>query len=89
MEFEWDEAKRLSNIEKHDIDFVDMQDMFDGRPERTLRSDRGNERRFITTAIVHDQFYTVAWTRRFNAMRIISARRARDNEERAYRAVHG
>ena len=62
MEFEWDEAKRLSNIAKHDIDFRDMQIIFYGRPGRTVASDRGNERRFATTAVVDDRFYTVIWT---------------------------
>jgi len=32
MEFEWDEAKRLSNLEKHRIDFADVEAIFDGRP---------------------------------------------------------
>lgn len=31
MAFEWDEAKRLANIQKHGIDFADVIEMFDGR----------------------------------------------------------
>jgi uncharacterized protein len=30
MEFEWDEAKRLSNIRKHGIDFTEITSIFDG-----------------------------------------------------------
>jgi hypothetical protein len=30
MQFEWDEAKNLENIRKHEIDFADVSDMFDG-----------------------------------------------------------
>src|SRR5689334_16457646 len=30
MAFEWDEAKRLANIEKHGIDFADITEMFNG-----------------------------------------------------------
>jgi uncharacterized protein len=30
MEFEWDEAKRLSNIRKHGIDFAEITSIFDG-----------------------------------------------------------
>ncbi len=33
MEFEWDEAKRRSNVLKHKVDFVDVQDAFDD-PQR-------------------------------------------------------
>ena len=30
MQFEWDEAKNLENIRKHEIDFADVPSMFDG-----------------------------------------------------------
>lgn len=29
MRFEWDEQKRLLNLQKHGIDFVDVQKLFD------------------------------------------------------------
>ena len=32
MEFEWDESKRLANLQKHGLDFTDGQALFDGRP---------------------------------------------------------
>ena len=35
MAFEWDEAKRLANIEKHGIDFDDANEMFDGHVVET------------------------------------------------------
>lgn len=30
MQFEWDEAKNLENIRNHEIDFVDVPEMFKG-----------------------------------------------------------
>lgn len=30
QQYEWDEAKRLSNIDKHTIDFADAVAIFDG-----------------------------------------------------------
>lgn len=30
MRYEWDEAKRQSNIQKHGIDFVGIEKAFDG-----------------------------------------------------------
>lgn len=30
MEFEWDEAKRLANLRKHGIDFLDVSIVFEG-----------------------------------------------------------
>jgi len=29
MGFEWDEAKRLANLDKHGIDFIDIPEVFD------------------------------------------------------------
>ena len=41
--YEWDPAKRLSNIAKHDgIDFVSVKD-FEWSTAQTVRSDRGGE----------------------------------------------
>lgn len=30
MEFEWDETKRVANLRKHGIDFIDVPMVFDG-----------------------------------------------------------
>ncbi len=46
MRFEWDEAKNRVNIQKHGIDFADVEDMFN-HPMLTLvddREDYGEER---------------------------------------------
>jgi uncharacterized protein (DUF4415 family)/uncharacterized DUF497 family protein len=62
MEFEWDEAKRESNIAKHGIDFIDVQLVFDGCPVRTISSQRDQESRFATTSELEGVFVTVIWT---------------------------
>ncbi len=48
MEFEWDEEKRLSNLHKHGIDFVDVSAVFDGDMV-TVEDDRHSygEQRFV------------------------------------------
>ena len=89
QEFEWDEAKRLSNIEKHDIDFLKARLVFDGRPMFTIKSDRTSEERFKSTSVVDHRFITVVWTLRAGAIRIISARSARNAEKRTYRSLYG
>lgn len=38
MEFEWDEAKRLINLEKNRIDFVDVGEVWRGRDSITTSS---------------------------------------------------
>jgi uncharacterized DUF497 family protein len=58
MEFEWDEEKRLSNIEKHGFDFVGIEKVFDGETATILddRFDYG-EKRFVTFGLSE-----VAWS---------------------------
>jgi hypothetical protein len=87
--FEWDPAKRLWNLRERHLDFRDATRMFDGRPIIHVRSWRNDEDRVVSVAEVEGKFYTVVWTWRSVNRRIISFRRARDGEERAYRKALG
>ena len=89
MQFDWDEAKRQRNLAKHGVDFVDAQALFDGRPVVITRSPYPDEERYVTTGIVAGRFVTLIRAQRRTVIRIISARRTRNAEWRAYRAVHG
>jgi hypothetical protein len=89
MLFGWDENKRRRNVSDHGVDFIDMVQVFDGRPTFSYRSPRNDEDRWVTVAIVKDRFYLVVWTPRGERRRIISAYRADDWEIRQYRALHG
>jgi uncharacterized DUF497 family protein len=82
--FEWDERKNLLNFDKHGIDFDDAREVFYG-PIILRQSDRNNEERWIAIGSLDDRVITVVFTRRADVIRIISARRARENEEREYR----
>lgn len=86
--FEWDEAKRQSNLDKHEIDFLRVQELFDGRPVVIKLSSYASEERYLTTGSLGNRFVTVVWTRRIGGTRLISARGARDDEIRAYRALY-
>ena len=46
MDFEWDERKRLTNLDKHGLDFVEAEEMFEGPMLVALdtRSDCGEDR---------------------------------------------
>ena len=88
--FEWDEAKRLSNIEKHSLDFARATLIFDGRPVLNFLAKTETEDRFVTVGRMDDGiYYTVIWTERIGAQRIISFRRARHGEKADYLALHG
>jgi uncharacterized DUF497 family protein len=85
MEFEWDEAKRITNLDKHSIDFIDVPDMFDG-DILTVEDDRYSygEQRFVTFGLLQGRVIAVVHTDRGESIRIISARKATRNEQRTY-----
>jgi uncharacterized protein len=87
MEFEWDDAKAEANLEKHGIDFEDAIGIFEG-PVLEVRSDRGAEARYKAIGVVEGREIAVIYTLREGRYRIISARRARPDERRAYRQAH-
>jgi uncharacterized DUF497 family protein len=90
MNFEWDEQKRLSNIEKHGIDFIIATHVFDGRLRLDFASPRAGEHRVLSIAELNGTIVALAWTRRgADTIRIISARRARREEEEKYREIYG
>lgn len=79
--FEWDPAKCARNLRLHGIDFQDAIAIWQG-PVLQRRSDRGAEARCIAFGRVHGCLIAVVWTQRGAGRRIISARRASDNERR-------
>ena len=72
-----------ANYEKHGITFVGAASIF-ARPHLTERSDRKDERRWLAIGRLEGRLITVIYTRRSERIRIISARRARDDERRRY-----
>jgi uncharacterized DUF497 family protein len=90
MEFEWDEAKRLWVLAERGIDFLLLADaLFDGRPVLTAPSIREGEERFVSLVPIEGKLFAMIWTRRDGRARIMTARRARDGEERRYHAAYG
>lgn len=85
MEYEWDEAKRQSNIQKHGLDFVGIETAFAGTTLTILddRFDYG-ESRFITLGILSGRVVVIAHTETPDVIRIISVRKATKNEEANY-----
>jgi uncharacterized protein len=86
MQFEWDEAKNLENIRKHEIDFADVSEMFESSMliEPDDRFDYGEDRWF-GIGFLGNGIAVVVWTeRRDDVMRIISARRANRHERQRF-----
>jgi uncharacterized DUF497 family protein len=88
-EFSWDEAKREWVLAERGIDFLRVAfSLFDGRPLLTVPTPREGEERFLSVGLIEDKFFAVIWTWREGAIRIITARRARDEEENRYHALY-
>lgn len=86
MQFEWDEAKNLENIRKHQIDFTDVPEMFESQMliELDDRIDYGEER-WIGIGFLRNGVAVVVWAeRQHNLIRIISARRANRYERKRF-----
>jgi uncharacterized DUF497 family protein len=84
MLFEWDEAKNAANRSKRGIDVADAACVFSG-PLLRHSSPRSGEEGWIAAGAVGGRVLAVVYTIREGAIRLISARRARTNEIRAYR----
>jgi uncharacterized protein len=87
MEFEWDSVKEESNLRKHGISFVAAARVLGSQRVMTVLSDRPGERRWLAIGMnAEDQrVVAVVYTMRGERYRIISARRARKNEEESFR----
>ncbi len=86
MQFEWDKAKSEATLAERGFDFAYAAVVFDDplRIEREdVRRDYG-EPRWQTIGEIDGRVFLVVYTPREAATRIISARRARDNEAKEY-----
>ena len=89
MDFEWSAAKRIAVLEARGLDFIDGEILFDGRPLYTIASPRGAEERWLSVGELNGRLVAVVWTQRRDRIRIITMRRARNEERRRYGALYG
>jgi len=85
MQFEWDENKRLINIQKHGIDFADVPEIFE-LDTVTVIDDRFEygETRYQTLGLLKARVIMIVHTESETIIRIISARKANKYEEEIY-----
>ena len=89
MEFEWHEDKRLLNIEKHFLDFLDAPKVLGGPLIAARANTVEGEVREMAIGLLDDVCVAVIYTRRGSAIRLISMRRARKNERQRYKDIFG
>jgi uncharacterized protein len=89
VDFSWDEPKREWVLAERGIDFLRVAfSLFDGRPVLTVPTPRSDEERFLSIDPIEGKFFAVIWPWRGETIRIVTARRARDAEEKRYRALY-
>ena len=85
LSFEWDDAKRQQTIIKHGLDFAEVLEIFKTTGP-TWKSSHTTEERWVAIGRLHNLEIAVIYTIRNGCVRIVTARRARTNERKAYNA---
>lgn len=81
----WDEAKRLSNIESHKLDFAECDAIWDNFTitREDVRENYG-EKRLVTFGLLHGSVVVLVYADRRKGPHIISLRKAVKHEKRYY-----
>ena len=90
MQYEWDERKRASNLQKHGLDFLDAEEVFGGPVFSRLDNRREyGEERWQGIGQLRGRIVVMVWTvRPPDRIRLVSMRKAVKHEREAYaRAV--
>jgi hypothetical protein len=86
MAFEYDLKKSNENLTKHGINFEDAQELWNDPnciviPAKTL-----DEKRYLLIGNLDGKIWSAIFTIRRKKIRIISVRRARQNEKEIYKS---
>ena len=89
-DFEWDDAKAVANLNKHGVKFEIAAQVFLDETLMDIDASRvmDAEARRKAVGMVEGRLFTVVYTMRRGAVRIISARRANAKERRAYASLY-
>ena len=83
-EFEFDEAKSKANQDKHGIDFVAAQKLWQDPCLLEVRAKSEDEPRFVLIGKVSEKHWSAVVTYREGRIRLISVRRSRKKEVEFY-----
>jgi uncharacterized protein len=84
IEYEWDEDKRLSNLERHGLDFRSAYLVYENPSKLTLKSRYSHEPRLVDIAEVEGRAVVLVYTLRSETVRCLSFRYAKRKERRIY-----
>lgn len=84
LSFEFDARKSQSNLKKHGIDFVEAQLLWLDPDLLEVQAKTVDEPRYLMIGKILDKHWSAVITYRNEDIRIISVRRARDEEIKIY-----
>ena len=82
--FEYDEDKSRANLEKHWIDFLVAQALWNDPNALEVQARSESEPRFILIGLIGNRHWSAVFTHRGENIRLISVRRARAREIELY-----
>ena len=87
MPFEYDSSKSQSNREKHGIDFLEAQELWADENRLEIPAKTVDEARYIVVGQIKGKLWSAIITYRGENIRLISVRRARDEEKELYESI--
>ncbi len=84
MLFEFDPKKSAANLKRHGIDFVDAQALWNDPDRLEIPARSIDEPRTQVIGRIGDSVWSAFITDRDDRIRVISVRRARNDEKEAY-----
>ena len=84
MEFEFDASKSKANREKHGIDFVEAQKLWEDEDRLEIPARTEDEPRYVLVAALGQKLWSAFFKYRKERVRLISVRRARKKERELY-----
>ena len=82
--FEFDDLKSKSNFQKHGIDFVDAQALWNDSNLLEIPAKTLDEPRFLVIGLIEKKHWSAIITYRNEKIRLISVRRSRAEEVTLY-----
>jgi uncharacterized DUF497 family protein len=84
MKFEFDENKSNVNEQKHGINFIEAQKLWNDPDRIEIPTKYLDEKRYILIALINKKLWSAVFTYRNKKIRLISVRRSRKNEKEIY-----
>ena len=84
MEFEFDNSKSDKNREKHGIDFIEAQLLWEDADCVVIPARTVDEPRYLLIGKIAEKLWSAVFTHRHEQIRIISVRRSRREEVDIY-----